>query len=214
MASSMRRSAAASSAICSSCGDCRQALEELADNSRGACRAAACRRPADAATGPRSCRGWTDAVQLERAHGERSPDGPLPFGQVSRRVARRAVDRLPRDGGAPGARDVRRRLRRPVDIAPGSPCSRRVAAMVRRPRRRAAGGDRALRAIGHAPSPEAAFAALSEQHFERSKLVVLGLANKDPQHAREARLGVRARARLRPPERHAPLSSGRGGSAA
>jgi hypothetical protein len=30
----------------------------------------------------------------------------------------------------------------------------------------------------------AAFAALSEQHFERSKLVVLGLANKDPEHVR------------------------------
>jgi hypothetical protein len=29
-------------------------------------------------------------------------------------------------------------------------------------------------------TPEAGFAALSEQHFERSKLVVLGLANKDP----------------------------------
>ncbi len=32
-------------------------------------------------------------------------------------------------------------------------------------------------------NPEAGFAALSEQHFERSKLVVLGLANKDPRHA-------------------------------
>ncbi len=35
-------------------------------------------------------------------------------------------------------------------------------------------------------SADAAFAALSEQHFERSKLVVLGLANKDPQRDREA----------------------------
>jgi hypothetical protein len=34
-------------------------------------------------------------------------------------------------------------------------------------------------------SADAAFAALSEQHFERSKLVVLGLANKDPRHAGE-----------------------------
>ena len=33
---------------------------------------------------------------------------------------------------------------------------------------------------------DAAFAALSEQHFERSKLVVLGLASKDAHHAREA----------------------------
>ena len=35
-------------------------------------------------------------------------------------------------------------------------------------------------------SADVAFAALSEQHFERSKLVVLGLANKDAHHAREA----------------------------
>lgn len=33
---------------------------------------------------------------------------------------------------------------------------------------------------------DAAFAALSEQHFERSKLVVLGLASKDAHQAREA----------------------------
>jgi hypothetical protein len=36
------------------------------------------------------------------------------------------------------------------------------------------------------PSPDAAFTALSEQHFERSKLVVLGLANKDARQARGA----------------------------
>jgi hypothetical protein len=35
-------------------------------------------------------------------------------------------------------------------------------------------------------STDAAFAALSEQHFERSKLVVLGLANKDPHDVRES----------------------------
>jgi hypothetical protein len=32
------------------------------------------------------------------------------------------------------------------------------------------------------PSSNAAFEAVSEQHFERSKLVILGLATKDPQH--------------------------------
>jgi hypothetical protein len=36
-----------------------------------------------------------------------------------------------------------------------------------------------------ARSPEAAFAALSEEHFERSKLVVLGLANKDPKRVND-----------------------------
>ena len=35
-------------------------------------------------------------------------------------------------------------------------------------------------------SADAAFAALSEQHFERSKLVVLGLASRDPARARDA----------------------------
>jgi len=35
-------------------------------------------------------------------------------------------------------------------------------------------------------SPDAGLVSLSEQHFERSKLVVLGLTNKDAQHAREA----------------------------
>jgi hypothetical protein len=34
--------------------------------------------------------------------------------------------------------------------------------------------------------PETGFAALSEQHFERSKLVVLGIANKDPHNAKDA----------------------------
>jgi hypothetical protein len=34
-----------------------------------------------------------------------------------------------------------------------------------------------------APSQEQAFASLSEQHFERSKLVVLGVASKDPHRA-------------------------------
>ncbi len=36
------------------------------------------------------------------------------------------------------------------------------------------------------PSTDSAFVALSEQHFERSKLVVLGLASKDPHRASEA----------------------------
>jgi hypothetical protein len=36
------------------------------------------------------------------------------------------------------------------------------------------------------PTPEKAFAALSEQHFERSKLVVLGLASKDPRRVSQA----------------------------
>lgn len=44
----------------------------------------------------------------------------------------------------------------------------------------------ALVGSGEARSADAAFAALSEQHFERSKLVVLGLASKDPHRAREA----------------------------
>jgi hypothetical protein len=41
--------------------------------------------------------------------------------------------------------------------------------------------QRAIRPSG-APSKDAAFAAMTEEHFERSKLVVLGLATKDPAH--------------------------------
>jgi hypothetical protein len=37
-----------------------------------------------------------------------------------------------------------------------------------------------------APAPEAAFASMSEEHFERSKLVVLGIANKDPHAVSDA----------------------------
>jgi hypothetical protein len=43
----------------------------------------------------------------------------------------------------------------------------------------------ATQAVQRAPAPAkdvAAFAAMTEQHFERSKLVVLGLATKDPAH--------------------------------
>ena len=36
------------------------------------------------------------------------------------------------------------------------------------------------------PTPDAGFAALSEQHFERSKLVVIGLASMDPRRADDA----------------------------
>lgn len=48
-----------------------------------------------------------------------------------------------------------------------------------------AGGDSMPGAPVHRPrwTPEAAFASMSEQHFERSKLVVLGLASKDPHEA-------------------------------
>jgi hypothetical protein len=49
----------------------------------------------------------------------------------------------------------------------------------------------AVAASGTQPSPsapvdEAAFEAITEEHFERSKLVVLGLATKDPARARSA----------------------------
>jgi hypothetical protein len=36
------------------------------------------------------------------------------------------------------------------------------------------------------PAPEAVFASMSEEHFERSKLVVLGIANKDPHSVSDA----------------------------
>ena len=42
-------------------------------------------------------------------------------------------------------------------------------------------GNVAARTAAREPTDTAAFTALSEEHFERSKLVVLGLATKDPQ---------------------------------
>jgi hypothetical protein len=45
-------------------------------------------------------------------------------------------------------------------------------------------GEAATAAAAEPVPVEAAFAALSEQHFERSKLVVLGIASKDPRQAR------------------------------
>jgi hypothetical protein len=49
----------------------------------------------------------------------------------------------------------------------------------------AARSGEAAPGVAAEPVPvEAAFAALSEQHFERSKLVVLGIASKDPRQTR------------------------------
>ena len=64
-----------------------------------------------------------------------------------------------------------------------------VARRVRLPSPATDAAQHAAPAIGRRACPraersaDAAFAALSEQHFERSKLVVLGLANKDPHGA-------------------------------
>ena len=77
-----------------------------------------------------------------------------------------------------------------VGAASGAVAGHETCRSTRRPRRAPScrASERSL---------DAAFAALSEQHFERSKLVVLGLANKDPQGA-PARLTGRTSAGSRP----------------
>ncbi len=159
-----------------SCSDCRQALEELST-----IRAALAARPRVDAPADAD---WTAFMQrLDRAVQLESRGGPPVAGRSPRTpvarpyLAMAALLALVTSGVAYVARSTFR---------PASPAPVDVAGDGALPDAAAAGGDRALRAFGHAPSPEAAFTALSEQHFERSKLVVLGLANKDPHHAREA----------------------------
>ena len=173
-----------------SCADCRQALEELSTFARRLPRGRVVDAPPDG--------DWSGVhAAAGRRGAPRAGDGASrPTSRaVSRRTRRRgrrvylamaALLTLVTSGVAYVARSTSRR---------GLTGSRRAAASVplpdagsRRPSSRLRQRDR---------SPEAAFAALSEQHFERSKLVVLGLANKDAHHAPRGGLGVRARARVR-----------------
>ena len=143
-----------------SCSDCRQALEELST-----IRAALAARPRVDAPADAD---WTAFMQrLDRAvHLESRPGPPVAAvrqgPQWATYLAMAALLALVTSG----VTHVARSAFRPAPPAPDE--------------------SQPFDPFGHAPSPEAAFTALSEQHFERSKLVVLGLANKDPHHAREA----------------------------
>lgn len=154
------------------CADCRRALEEL-----DVIRAALAARP-DVSAPPDG--DWGPFMeQLDRAvarESGRSPSLPVvaPAGPwrisagwmtmaallalVSLSVAQVIRSRAVTADPAPAVERAAGRDVRPVADAAGEPAP--------------------------AWTPEAAFASLSEQHFERSKLVVLGLASKDPEEAR------------------------------
>ena len=158
-----------------SCSDCRQALEELST-----IRAALAARPRVDAPADGD---WTGFMQrLDRAVHLESRVGP-PVAAVRQGpqwptyLALAALLALVTSG----VTYVARSTFRPASPAP-------VASQARVPSQTPLppAEIEPFEPFGHAPSPEAAFTALSEQHFERSKLVVLGLANKDPHHAREA----------------------------
>jgi hypothetical protein len=163
-----------------SCGECRRAFDELST-----IRSALAARPRIDAPPDGDwaafMRRLDEAVRFDRhldetvRGGAWTPPRVVPIGRVSRRatytayLAMAALLTLVTSGLVFVARSTPRptpssasaQARAPAPIAP------------------------ALAPAAPEPSTDAAFAALSEQHFERSKLVVLGLANKDPHHARE-----------------------------
>jgi hypothetical protein len=154
-----------------SCSDCRQAFEELST-----IRAALAARPRVDAPADAD---WTAFMQrLDRAVRLESAGGP-PVAAV--RQGRQWTTYLAMAAlltlVTSGVTYVAWSTFRPASLAPVEPVAS-VPSQTPQPA--------VVEPFASAPSPEAAFTALSEQHFERSKLVVLGLANKDPHHAREA----------------------------
>jgi Putative zinc-finger len=165
------------------CAECERALEELST-----IRAALAARPQVDAPPDGDWRAFMirldEAVRFEKR--ARATASVIPMPQAARPrpalkyaqyVAAAAVVTLVISGIGYWARRDARPLppqRAETQRAAGEPV---VATPVSAPAPIAAAPERRV---------EAAFASLSEQHFERSKLVVLGLANKDPHHAREA----------------------------
>lgn len=159
-----------------SCAECRQALEEL-----DVIRTALSTRPVVSAPPDGDWAAFMarldSAVAIERAavaHVERAP--VIPIQQV---VA------LPR------ARLTHRAAPYLVMAALLTLVTMSVAYVARTGERSQPATPSVSRAADPAGTPavqpvsiEAAFAALSEQHFERSKLVVLGIASKDARNAR------------------------------
>jgi hypothetical protein len=159
------------------CGDCRQALAELS-----VIRAALAQRPD--VDGPAGgdwspfMRRLDDAVRLERrAAAAALADSPMTVRAESPVRTRSGVHYAPYLAMAAlltlvtsSMVYVARTTSRPAVEAPSGASG--AAAQT--------DTDLMTAATGLPRSPEAGFAALSEQHFERSKLVVLGLANKDP----------------------------------
>lgn len=174
-----------------SCGDCRLALEEMATIRAALSAGAGVEAPPNG--------DWTPFMErlAVACYLERPDTGSLAGASIREWSVRRAPVH-----GVP-AREIaraphREAMRYPLYLSMAALLALATSAVVYIARF-AAGPAPAPSSvtnvappIGQAPaaavppsdrSADAAFAALSEQHFERSKLVVLGLANKDPQRA-------------------------------
>jgi len=158
------------------CAECRRALDELA-----IIRAALAARPTVDAPPDGDWRGFMvrldDAIGFERQVRGAAAAPVIPIKAPERRtlkyapyLAAAAALTLVTSGIVYFGRPTERREPFAPRVAETTPAPATTPALVPAAPR---------------PSSEAAFAALSEQHFERSKLVVLGLANKDSRLARE-----------------------------
>jgi hypothetical protein len=166
-----------------SCTECRRAFEELS-----VIRAALAARPDIHAPAGDDWSAFMqrldDAVQFERRvdRTSRADTGPEPRpGPLVRRRA--GVAYAPYLAMAALLMLVASGLVFVARSTPRTPPSSEAAGMGTPP---SAEDLPSASAANAARFAEAGFAALSEQHFERSKLVVLGLANKDPERADEA----------------------------
>lgn len=177
-----------------SCRDCRQALEEMATIRAALSAGAGVEAPPNG--------DWTPFMErlAVACRLERPDSGSLAEASTSEGPVRR--------GALPGLRTVeiaaaprREAMRYPIYLAIAALLTLvtsgvvYVARFAPRPALAPSPVTNTAQRIAPAPVPavppsersaDAAFAALSEQHFERSKLVVLGLANKDPRRAGEA----------------------------
>lgn len=156
------------------CGECRRALEDLA-----VIRSALAGRPAVSAPPAGDWSGFMHrldlAIRLEQQVTRMGAADAMPPRRsgwaTPARLAIAAALTLAATGAAYVAYSTSRGGARPADVV--------STAALDAPAVRTAAPD-------PSPTPERAFAALSEQHFERSKLVVLGLANKDPRRVSRA----------------------------
>jgi hypothetical protein len=196
LAGDARREAEAHLAACS---ECRSALEEL-----GTMRAALATRPVvDAPPGE----DWTSLMSRIDVAVAHEPTGRVNPSRVASAFRRKHAtgSRLPPDGGSHESVPTRQRPI-PAYLALAAlltlvTASVAYLALHREARAREPGmvarvepgpaAEAAVPAVdptiaASAPQGDLAFAAVSEQHFERSKLVILGLANRDPQRSSSA----------------------------
>ena len=177
-------------------GECADGARRTAGDPRGACGA-----PGRVGAAVRRLVGVHGAAR-RRPCRER-PACRRRFVSTTRRPSGAASVRRPtRDGRAARAR--RRERVHGVARAAAASCARR--ATTRRPASRPAAAAIAQRST---PEPQAGLTSVGARHLERSKLVVLGLATKEPGACDATGLGLRARARDVAVERHAAVPAWR-----